>query len=417
MKEESYQLVEYLIEKANDGATIPLLTEKGFPILLIKENSHTMVAIVCINHEVKKIVKRFTKTTIHRAIYEIETELEDLTSQTIDELRIAQGISFDDCVPAREQKTRPKPKLPSIEDYKMEFKNIEKHVIPLLSLGEKKYVSLILELGIIDVLELPSAHPSIVSSNGVSQYKVKDTRTIYTMLSTFKLDIIHGNNPLSTVTINNSNLTFFTALYSELDNSIEDKAIEFLGKKITYKSKVKLFHITSKGNLKIDEKEIYTINSSKPDKNDIKIGFFAKYGENNIIKFNELNLGELHENNVFTINEYVYSSLMIFDIDDYYFFDNIIMKLVNSYIAKSKYSKLTRDIIEREVNINYSIPFLISNLGNKIKLANPIVYWYSKELLGIDEICNSCPAYQFAEKINNILSTYRKFGYFRDVYL
>ncbi|MEM3515817.1 MAG: hypothetical protein QW281_04130, partial [Saccharolobus sp.] len=155
----------------------------------------------------------------------------------------------------------------------------------------------------------------------------------------------------------------------------------------------------------------------KPDKNGIKIGFFVKYGENNIIKFNELNLGELHENNVFTINEYVYSSLMIFDIDDYYFFDNIIMKLVNSYIAKSKYSKLTRDIIEREVNINYSIPFLISNLGNKIKLANPIVYWYSKELLGIDEICNSCPAYQFAEKINNILSTYRKFGYFRDVYL
>jgi hypothetical protein len=108
---------------------------------------------------------------------------------------------------------------------------------------------------------------------------------------------------------------------------------------------------------------------------------------------------------------------MILGNNDYTFFDNILMKLVNVFIAKSSYSKLTRDIIERETNINYSIPFLMGNMGNKLLFANPILYWYSKEILGNDEICNDCPAIQYSQKFDELLNSYRKLGYFKTIYL
>jgi len=62
---------------------------------------------------------------------------------------------------------------------------------------------------------------------------------------------------------------------------------------------------------------------------------------NNIVQIGDINLGELHEKNVFTVNEYIYSSLYILRNEDYSFFDNILMKLLNTYIAKSNYSRLT----------------------------------------------------------------------------
>lgn len=93
------------------------------------------------------------------------------------------------------------------------------------------------------------------------------------------------------------------------------------------------------------------------------------------------------------------------------------MKLLNTYIAKSNYSKLTRDIIERETNINYSIPIVMRTMANRIELANPILYWYSKEILNSDEICINCPIIEYVNKFNEFLNNYVRLGYFRSVFL
>lgn len=425
MKEESYQLLEYLVNHVTEGTVTPLVTEKGIPILLIKEKPYILTVILCVNDEAKKITKEYTKTTLHKALYDLISDIENMLSQNIEELKIAQKLSFDNCLPKREvpreqevkKRGKQKPQLPSLDEYKKNFENEQKHVIPLFQIEDKKYMSLILESGIIDVLELTSTLPQIISKNQISTYKINNIKTIYTYLSIYKLDINNKINPISTVTIDKTNLTFFTALYSDQNENTEQIEINLFNKYIKLnKNKVKLFSINLKGNLHVENVDILRSTSIKPERNGLKVGLFIKRN-NDLMQIGEINLGELHEKNVFTINEYIYGSLMILGNNDYTFFDNILMKLVNVFIAKSSYSKLTRDIIERETNINYSIPFLMGNMGNKLLFANPILYWYSKEILGNDEICNDCPAIQYSQKFDELLNSYRKLGYFKTIYL
>ncbi|MDT7862176.1 MAG: hypothetical protein RRA45_08180, partial [Saccharolobus sp.] len=68
MKEESYQLLEYLVNHVTEGTVTPLVTEKGIPILLIKEKPYILTVILCVNDEAKKITKEYTKTTLHKAL-------------------------------------------------------------------------------------------------------------------------------------------------------------------------------------------------------------------------------------------------------------------------------------------------------------------------------------------------------------
>ncbi|WP_338600729.1 hypothetical protein V6M85_12535 [Sulfolobus tengchongensis] len=426
MKEESYQLLEYIAERGVEGTTTALETDKGVPILLVKENSHTLTAIICINGIAKRITKKYTRTTVHKAIYDLINEIGDILSQNIEELKISQKISFENCI---EEKTevdkkkenkrkiikKEKSKLPSIEEYK-KIELPQKHILPLLHLGDKKYLSLLMELGIIDVFELALSSPLVMRDNQTIPYKIKDMRPIYTILSMFKLDTHYLSNPFSTININGENISFFTALYNDLE-VLSQFTTELLQKNLKLiKHKVRLFTVNMKGGFRPVEIEI--LNSKNTiDKNNVRVGLFIKNDKGDIIQIGDLNLGELHEKNLFTINEYIYSSLYIMKIDDYTFFDNIVMKLLNSYIAKSNYSKLTKDIIERETNINYSIPFMISNTGNKVIFAHPILFWYSREVLNTEEICEDCPAIEYANKFDQILNAYLKLGYFRNVFL
>jgi hypothetical protein len=71
MKEESYQLLEYIIEHSLEGTFTALETSNGTQIVLVKEDPHTLTAILCINGIAKRITKRFTRTTVPKAIYEL----------------------------------------------------------------------------------------------------------------------------------------------------------------------------------------------------------------------------------------------------------------------------------------------------------------------------------------------------------
>jgi len=179
---------------------------------------------------------------------------------------------------------------------------------------------------------------------------------------------------------------------------------------------VNMFSVSKKGSLHTEEVEILN-NKNSLDRNNVKVGLFLGSDGNNIVQIGDINLGELHEKNVFTVNEYIYSSLYILRNEDYSFFDNILMKLLNTYIAKSNYSRLTKDIIERETNVNYSIPIVMRTMENRIELANPILYWYSKEILNSDEICTNCPITEYVNKLNEFLNNYVKLGYFKSVFL
>ncbi|QGA54717.1 hypothetical protein GFS03_09100 [Sulfolobus sp. E5-1-F] len=419
MKEESYRLLEYVIEHGVEGTFTALETSRGTQIVLVKEDSHTLTAVLCIDGIAKRITKKFTKTTIHKAIYELIDEIENMISQPIEELKISQKVSFENCIEEREEKPRrrkmERPKLPSIDEYKR-TKITQKHIIPLLHLGEKKYLSLTLELGVIDIIELPFSSPIIVESNQVTPYKIREIRTIYNVLSLFKLDRFNNSNPFSTTSLNGKSLTFFTALYKDVE-LLGQTSISILQRDLKLvKHKVSMFSVSKKGSLHTEEVEILN-NKNSLNKNDIKVGLFLRNDDGNIVQIGDINLGELHEKNIFTVNEYVYSSLYVMRNDDYSFFDNVLVKLLNTYIAKGNYSRLTKDILERESNVNYSIPIVMGTMENRIELANPILYWYSKEVLNSDEICTNCPISEYVNKFNEFLDNYVKLGYFRSVFL
>nr|WP_238842155.1 hypothetical protein [Sulfolobus sp. E11-6] len=342
-----------------------------------------------------------------------------MISQPIEELKISQKVSFENCIEEREEKPRrrkmERPKLPSIDEYKR-TKITQKHIIPLLHLGEKKYLSLTLELGVIDIIELPFSSPIIVESNQVTPYKIREIRTIYNVLSLFKLDRFNNSNPFSTTSLNGKSLTFFTALYKDVE-LLGQTSISILQRDLKLvKHKVSMFSVSKKGSLHTEEVEILN-NKNSLNKNDIKVGLFLRNDDGNIVQIGDINLGELHEKNIFTVNEYVYSSLYVMRNDDYSFFDNVLVKLLNTYIAKGNYSRLTKDILERESNVNYSIPIVMGTMENRIELANPILYWYSKEVLNSDEICTNCPISEYVNKFNEFLDNYVKLGYFRSVFL
>ncbi|AAK40818.1 hypothetical protein SULI_07580 [Saccharolobus solfataricus] len=420
MKEESYRLLEYVVEHGLEGTLTALETNKGIPIVLVKEDPHTLTTILCIDGIARRITKRFTRTTVHKAIYELIDEIESMISQPIEELRISQKVSFENCIEERgeekpKRKKRETPRLPSIDEYKR-IEIPQKHVIPLLYLGDRKYLSLILELGIIDIIESLSSSPIIIENNQVTPYKIRDMRAVYNVLSLFKLDRFNNSNPFSTISLNRKFLTFFTALYNDVE-VLGQTSISMLQRNLKLvKHRVKMFSASKKGNLHTEEVEILN-NKNSLERNDIRVGLFLRSNDGNTVQIGDINLGELHEKNVFTVNEYIYSSLYMMEDDDYLFFDNILMKLLNTYIAKSNYSKLTRDIIERETNINYSIPIVMRTMANRIELANPILYWYSKEILNSDEICINCPIIEYVNKFNEFLNNYVRLGYFRSVFL
>ncbi|ACP38357.1 hypothetical protein [Saccharolobus islandicus] len=421
MKEESYQLLEYIIEHSLEGTFTALETSNGTQIVLAKEDPHTLTAILCNNGIAKRITKRFTRTTVHKAIYELIDEIEDIISQPIEELKISQRVSFGNCIDERgeeeksKRRKRERPKPPSIDEYKR-IEIPQKHIIPLLHLGEKKYLYLTLELGVIDIMELPSSSPIIVERNQVTPYKIREMRTVYNVLSLFKLDRFNTSNPFSTTSLNGKSLTFFTALYNDVE-LLGQTSVSMLQRNLKLvKHKVNMFSVSKKGSLHTEEVEILN-NKNSLDRNNVKVGLFLGSDGNNIVQIGDINLGELHEKNVFTVNEYIYSSLYILRNEDYSFFDNILMKLLNTYIAKSNYSRLTKDIIERETNVNYSIPIVMRTMENRIELANPILYWYSKEILNSDEICTNCPITEYVNKLNEFLNNYVKLGYFKSVFL
>ncbi|AOL15927.1 hypothetical protein BFU36_03400 [Sulfolobus sp. A20] len=421
MKEEAYELLKYLAEHTINGSTTALIINNKIPILLEKESNYEISITTCINGEAIKISKKFTKNTIHKAIYELIDDLSELTSQDVEELKIIQKVSFDECLPRRRQESivqKKKKDIISMEEYKKLIIGKQIHVYPLLQISSKQYLSLILDLGIVDLLELASPNPMIIQENQQSPYKIKDLRTIYTYISFFKLDQNNKTNPLSTVIINNSKLTIFTMIYSLEDVYKEVIELNFLdNKKIKLnKYKVKTISLSSKGYVNVTETDILGAPMKGIRKNDVRIGLFMEYN-GNFIQINDIKIGDLHERGDFTFNEYIYASLYVIGIDSYEFFDNVIMKFVNTFIARNPYlSKLTKDIIEREANINYSIPFVSSSSGNKVSLLDPIAYWYSRDILGNEDYANT-PISQHSQKLNELLIAYRKNGYFRNIFI
>ncbi len=311
MKEESYQLLEYIIEHSLEGTFTALETSNGTQIVLAKEDPHTLTAILCNNGIAKRITKRFTRTTVHKAIYELIDEIEDIISQPIEELKISQRVSFGNCIDERgeeeksKRRKRERPKPPSIDEYKR-IEIPQKHIIPLLHLGEKKYLYLTLELGVIDIMELPSSSPIIVERNQVTPYKIREMRTVYNVLSLFKLDRFNTSNPFSTTSLNGKSLTFFTALYNDVE-LLGQTSVSMLQRNLKLvKHKVNMFSVSKKGSLHTEEVEILN-NKNSLDRNNVKVGLFLGSDGNNIVQIGDINLGELHEKNVFTVNEYIYS--------------------------------------------------------------------------------------------------------------
>nr|WP_238842153.1 hypothetical protein [Sulfolobus sp. E11-6] len=58
MKEESYRLLEYVIEHGVEGTFTALETSRGTQIVLVKEDSHTLTAVLCIDGIAKRITKK-----------------------------------------------------------------------------------------------------------------------------------------------------------------------------------------------------------------------------------------------------------------------------------------------------------------------------------------------------------------------
>jgi len=149
---KAYDLLAYLLEHTQPGSIVVVTTPNNIPIMLDKEDEFSVLAYVCKDEDVKKLRETFDKSTIHRAVLGLLSQLSDYLQTQIDELNIANSASYPGCVekgtPRQREVKREKPK-PKKEDIKFLIEQMrtlpeEFDILPLLS-RDGKLISLVMQ--------------------------------------------------------------------------------------------------------------------------------------------------------------------------------------------------------------------------------------------------------------------------------
>ncbi|BCU71008.1 hypothetical protein [Stygiolobus caldivivus] len=393
---KAYELLAYLLEHTQPGSIVVVTTLDNVPIMIDKQDEYNIVAYVCKNEEVKKFRETFDKPTVHRAVIDLINNLSSYLQTQVDELNLANSVSFPDCVEKREARQREvkrektKVAKPQKEDIKLLIEQMkalpnEFDVLPLLT-KEGKLVSFVpqnLSLISFDKIVKTMSHVEGENLTPINP----DLQVLNYVLSTVKFDLQKGN-PFSSL----NELTFFTAMFVDMGEIGEG---EFLGRKMP-KRNGKFFTSNSKGGLKPIPLEF--LDYSKNRKNGLYVGYFVHDGQQ-FIRLGGYDLLEYHENGKFTINSYLFSSFIVTERDftvDYQAFDRLVSNFVNSVISKGIGAKFVKEVFELE-NLIYDIQLVRAVSKEAINVVDPISFWYYKTKGQDVTLCTDC---ELKEKVS-----------------
>lgn len=405
---KAYDLLAYLLEHTQPGSIVVVTTPNNIPIMLDKEDEFSVLAYVCKDEDVKKLRETFDKSTIHRAVLDLLSQLSDYLQTQIDELNIANSASFPGCVekrtPRQREVKREKPK-PKKEDIKLLIEQMrtlpkEFDILPLLS-RDGKLISLVMQNLSLTALDKIVKSLSHVKGDAITPIN-PDLQTLNYVLSTIKFDLQKGN-PLSSL----DNFTFFTAMFVDQGDIGEG---EFMNKKIPKRSG-KFFTSNSKGGLKPIPLEF--LDYSKNKKNGLYVGYFVHDGQQ-FVRLGGFDLLDYHEQGKFTINAYLFSSFLAAQRDfsiEYSPFDKLMSNFVNSVISKGIGAKYVKEVFELE-NLLYDIQLVKNVTKESINIVDPISFWYYKSKGQDPLLCTECELKDKVELWNKITK-----GWFREFLL
>ncbi|NON63382.1 hypothetical protein, partial [Acidianus sp. RZ1] len=191
---DAYSFLLYVIERSEEGSTIVLMINNKMPVMINKTDNFSFLAYFCLNDDVKKVKKEFSKATLHRAIMDFLDEISSTVGEEVKDIKLGDISSFSNCLPKREKRKRRE----ELESLISEYREIERDeiAVPIFSY-DMESVYFLPEKGIVEI------NPETSFDN-----KGYEDDIIDKILFSFKLDIAMGN-PFST----SNGFTFFTASY------------------------------------------------------------------------------------------------------------------------------------------------------------------------------------------------------------